>query len=80
MIVADHSRKRLSASAKAIMDIAVGDYVRRSLGSRRVGLVEEVHANGFAWVSWSADRRDYLPLAALRKIRAGGSNFDRRGE
>jgi hypothetical protein len=75
MIMADR-RRRLSA-AKDISDIAQGDYVRRSLGSRKAGLVEEVHPDGYAWVAWS-DHREYLPLAALRKVPAGGSEFDRR--
>ena len=78
MIVSD--RKRLSAKAKQIVDVEVGDYVRRSLGTRRVGLVEQVFPDGFAWVAWSPDLRSYLPLAALRKVRPGGSEFDRRGE
>ena len=76
MIVADDRRKRLNA-ARSINDIEQGDYVRRALGGRRVGLVEEV-SNGWAWVSWTAERRDYLPLCALRKIRPVGKEFDAR--
>jgi hypothetical protein len=38
--VSDRAR-RLSA-AKSVMDIEQGDYVRRALGSRKVGLVKEV--------------------------------------
>jgi hypothetical protein len=69
--------RQLSAS-KAIRDLDAGDYVKRVLGSGKVGLVEEVHSDGFAWVAWSGERRDYLPLAALRKIRPGGHEFDAR--
>lgn len=68
-------RRRLSA-AKAIVDIQQGDYVRRALGSRKVGLVEQVFPEGFAWVAWSPDSRAYLPIAALRKVRAAGHQFD----
>lgn len=74
-MMADDRRRRTRA-AKSVSDVEAGDYVRRSLGSRRVGLVEWVNADGFAWVLWSPDRRDYLPLAALRKIRPVGRKFD----
>lgn len=74
MIMSDR-RKRLSA-AKSIVDIQPGDYVRRALGSRRVGLVEKVFPEGYAWVAWSPDLRSYLPFAALRKIRPVGKEFD----
>ncbi len=78
MIVADNRRRRLSA-AKSINDLEQGDYVRRALGSRKVGLIEEAH-HGWCWVLWSKDRRDYLPFAALRKVRAAGHEFDARRE
>jgi hypothetical protein len=77
MIMSDR-RKRLSA-AKSIVDIQQGDYVRRAIGSRRVGLVEAVFPEGYAWVAWSPDTRSYLPLAALRKVHPGGSKYDARG-
>jgi hypothetical protein len=79
MTMADDRRKRLNA-AKSISDVEQGDYVRRALGSRRVGLVEEVHNDGFAWVLWNQDQREYLPLAALRKVRPAGHDFDARRE
>ena len=76
MIMSDR-RKRLSA-AKSISDVQPGDYVRRALGSRKVGLVEQVFPEGYAWVAWSPNSRSYLPLAALRKVSAGGSRYDAR--
>lgn len=76
MIVSER-RRRLSA-AKCISDVQQGDFVRRVMGSRKVGVVEEVHATGFAWVAWSVNRHDYLPLAALRKVHPGGSDLDVR--
>lgn len=69
-------RRRLNA-AKALNDIEQGDWVRRAIGSRKVGLVEEV-SNGWAWVIWTKDRRDYLPVCALRKIPPVGRDFDAR--
>lgn len=69
-------RRRLFA-AKAINDLEQGDWVRRALGSRKAGLVEEV-SNGWAWVTWGNDRRDYLPLSALRKVNPAGHDFDVR--
>lgn len=68
-------RKRLTA-AKSISDVEAGDYVRRAMGSRKVGLVEQVFPDGFAWVAWAPDSRSYLPLAALRKILPVGKEFD----
>ena len=76
MIMSDR-RKRLSA-AKSISDVEQGDYVRRALGSRKVGLVEAVFPEGYAWVAWSPESRSYLPIAALRKVRAGGHDLDAR--
>jgi hypothetical protein len=76
LTVSDRAR-RLSA-AKSVKDIEQGDYVRRALGSRRAGLIEEVHDDGFAWVQWSPCRREYLPIAALRKIPPGGHELDAR--
>jgi hypothetical protein len=70
-------RKRLSA-AKSITDVQRGDYVRRALGSRKVGLVEQVFPEGYAWVAWSPELRSYLPIAALRKVRPGGHDLDAR--
>lgn len=74
MIMSDR-RRRLSA-VKAIVDIEQGDYVRRALGSRKVGLVEQVFPEGFAWVLWTPGSRAYLPIAALRKVLPAGHQFD----
>lgn len=76
MIMTDR-RKRLSA-AKSISDVQQGDYVRRALGSHKVGLVETVFPEGFCWVAWTPQSRSYLPIAALRKVRPGGHEFDAR--
>jgi hypothetical protein len=69
-------RSRLNA-ARSLNDIEQGDFVRRALGSRKVGLVEEA-VNGWAWVVWAKDRRDYLPFCALRKVQPKGHDFDAR--
>lgn len=79
MIVADDRRRRLSA-AKSINDVQLGDYVRRALGSRKVGFVEEVHSDGWVWVSWPTGLKELLPLCAIRKVRPGGSELDVRHE
>lgn len=76
MTVPSDSRRRISAS-KAVNDLEAGDLVRRK-GHRGVGLVEDVNNDGFAWIAWSQTHRDYLPLVALRKVRAGGHDLDRR--
>lgn len=76
MTVSD--RKRRLEAAKSIEDIEAGDLVRR-YGHRGVGLVEGAPQHGFVWVSWGDGRKDYLPLAALRRIVPGGSDYDRRG-
>lgn len=70
-------RKRRLEAAKSIFDIEPGDMVRR-YGHRGVGIVESYPEHGFVWVSWKNDRKDYLPLAALRLVQAGGSQFDRK--
>ena len=62
--------------AKLVHDLQVGDFVRR-LGSRGVGLVESVD-DGHATVAWGRDRRDILPLACYRRVRAAGHALDRR--
>ena len=67
-------RSRLNA-ARSLNDIQQGDWVRRALGSRKVGLVEETQ-DGWAWVLWGNDRRDYLPFCALRKIKPAGHDLD----
>ena len=70
-------RKRRLDAAKSINDIEPGDMVRR-YGHRGVGLVESEPEHGFVWVAWKDGRRDYLPLAGLRIVKPGGSEFDRR--
>lgn len=69
------ARKRRIVAA--LSDLEAGDMVRR-VGHRGVGLVESVD-QGFAWVAWKEDRKDYLPLCVLRRVRPVGSSFDRRG-
>lgn len=73
MIVAYDRRK----AQREIEDISAGDLVRR-MYHRGVGLVESEPEHGFVWISWKDGRRDYLPLVMLRKIMAGGSEYDRR--
>jgi hypothetical protein len=68
-----YAREKL---AKLIGDLQVGDFVRR-LGARGVGIVEDV-SEGHATVAWSKDRRDVLPLACFRRVRAVGHALDRR--
>jgi hypothetical protein len=75
--VAGDSHRRLSA-AKSISDVEAGDYVRRAVGSGMVGRIESDPVDGHAWITWSPERREYLPLAAVRKVRPGGSEFDVR--
>lgn len=70
------SRARRLGADKAISDLEPGDMVRQ-IGSRGVGLVESV-SDGHALVAWDAGRRDILPLAAVRRVRAAGAEFDRR--
>lgn len=79
MIVPDDRKRRLSAS-KSIIDLQQGDYVRRALGSRKVGFVEDIHSDGWVWVSWPSGLRELLPLCAIRKVRPGGHEFDARRE
>jgi hypothetical protein len=62
--------------AKLVRDLEVGDFVRR-LGGRGVGLVEGI-ADGHATVAWGKDRRDILPVACFRRVRASGHALDRR--
>lgn len=64
--------------AKLVNDLQVGDFVRR-LGSRGVGIIEDV-ADGHATVAWAKDRRDILPIACFRRVRAVGHALDRRCE
>ena len=74
-MMATDSRRQLSAR-KLANDLQEGDLVRRK-GHRGVGFLEEVR-DGYAWVSWKDSRKEYLPLVALRRIRPGGHDFDRR--
>jgi hypothetical protein len=73
MIVGYDRRK----ASKDIADLQAGDLVKRVL-HRGVGLVESDPEHGFVWVSWKDGRREYLPVAALRKIIPGGSEYDKR--
>lgn len=70
-------RRILAAAGRSIKDVEVGDLVRQ-IGVRGVGVVEGI-ANGHATVAWDKDRRDILPLAAIRKVPPKGHDFDRRG-
>lgn len=62
--------------AKLVNDLQVGDFVRR-LGSRGVGIIEDI-GDGHATVAWGKDRRDVLPFACFRRVRAVGHALDRR--
>lgn len=60
-------------------DIVVGDFVRNGW-TGPVGLVESINGD-HATVAWDRDRRDILPLTALRRAPQRGSRYDsRRGE
>lgn len=61
---------------RSATDFEPGDFVRR-YGLWGVGVVESV-AEGHAVVAWSKDRRDILPLTALRRTQAGGHSYDRK--
>lgn len=74
MTVSDR-KKRLTA-ARDISDVEAGDLVRR-YGHRRVGIVEEVN-EGHALIAWGNGFKDILPLAGIRKVRPGGSEYDVR--
>lgn len=77
MIVGNDRRSRLSA-AKQISDVQLGDYVRRAVGSRKVGFIEEIHSDGWVWVSWRDGLRELLPMCAIRKVMPGGHEHDAR--
>jgi hypothetical protein len=77
MIVSER-RRRLSAD-KEVKDLEAGDCVHE-VGRRRKGWIESVDpVAGTAIVMWDGTVvRDVVPFGMLRKIRAGGSDFDRR--
>jgi hypothetical protein len=70
------SRKRRLSAQKVIKDVSEGDFVRLK-GHRGVGLVERID-NDWAKVAWKNVEATYHPLVSLRRVRAGGSDFDRR--
>jgi hypothetical protein len=72
------SRKRRLSSQKLVRDLTAGDFVRLK-GHRGVGLVERID-NDWAKVAWKNTEPTYHPLVSLRRVRAGGSDFDRRGK
>lgn len=69
-------RLRIEAD-RSIKDIGEGDCVRWK-GHRGVGFVESLTDASHAWVVWKDDRKDLLPLVALRRTRAVGHEFDSR--
>lgn len=78
MIVGTDRRRLL---AERLKDLDFGDLVRRK-GHRGVGIIESdaerIRKEQFAWVAWGNGRKDYLPLVALRRVPAKGSEYDAR--
>lgn len=65
-------------SARHSEDFLPGDPVRR-IGFRGIGWIESI-TQDHAVVAWDKDRRDILPLTALRRARTGwrDARFDTR--
>lgn len=79
----EHSRKRLSAATKELMDVAVGHFVRLR-AHKGVGIVQGIDSTAkWARIKWLDGEKvgtvtDH-PLASLRKAeRHGGHNLDAR--
>lgn len=62
--------------SRALKDIEPGDAVR-IVGYRGVAWVREIN-DDVAVIVWAKDRRDILPLVALRRVRAERGDLDRR--
>ena len=71
------SRRHRILRAAEPDDIMPGDFVTRGCGA--VGLVESIDGD-CATVAWDKDRRDVLPLIALKRAPQRGSIYDSRSK